>query len=165
MVKITYTKPRVYTPDETLENFPLSRDTIQHRWVLICSYNCIVCTLFGDVCPLWVGEGVGALTNPLFHTGGDGGTTRTVERREPTQPRGGGMRKDSLCADDRVYTVYVHVHVHVCAVFSPGPFSIAAPMPSIALFLWCGHKLRPNHAHPLGLHFILGRTLVCDYKG
>ena len=41
------------------------------------------------------------------------------------------------------------------------------PMPSIALFLWygnqndwCDHKLRPNHAHPLGLHFILGRTLI-----
>ena len=131
MVKITYTKPRVhvYTIDETLEYFPLSRDTVHHRWLLIytCSYNCTCtyCTFFGDVCPLWVGEGVGALTNPLFHTGGDGGTTRTVERREPTQPRGGGMRKDSLCADDRVYTVYVHVHV--CAVFSPGPFSIAAP--------------------------------------
>ena len=39
-------------------------------------------------------------------------------------------------------------------------------MPSIAMFLWCGnqndwcgHKLRPNHAHPLCLKFFLGRTL------
>ena len=67
------------------------------------------------MCPLWVGEGVGALTNPLFHTGGGGGTTRTVERREPTQPGGGDVRKDSLCAGDRVYTC-THVCVYVCVI-------------------------------------------------
>ena len=35
----------------------------------------------------------------------------------------------------------------------------AAPHAFNSLFLWCGHKLCPNHAHPLGLKFILGRFL------
>ena len=42
------------------------------------------------MCPLWVGEGVLSLSYPLLHPGGDGGSTRTVERRKPTQPRGEG---------------------------------------------------------------------------
>ena len=40
-------------------------------------------------------------------------------------------------------------------------------MPSIPMFLWCGiknvwcgHKLRPNQAHPLCLKYFLGRTLM-----
>ena len=52
------------------------------------------------------------------------------------------------------------------SVFSPGPFSIAAPMLSIALFLWHsnqndwrGHELCPNHTQLLGLEFILERAL------
>jgi hypothetical protein len=39
----------------------------------------------------------------------------------------------------------------------PGPFH-PPPMPSVSIFIWrgyqndwCGHKLRPNHAHPLYL--------------
>ena len=39
-------------------------------------------------------------------------------------------------------------------------------MPSVSIFLWCGnqndccgHKLRPDHAHPLCLKFGRGRTL------
>ena len=46
--------------------------------------------------PLWVREGIGTLTDPLLHAGRDGGTTRAVERREPTQPGGwrvGGERE------------------------------------------------------------------------
>ena len=49
------------------------------------------------MCPLWVGEGVGALTDPFLHSGGDGGTTRAVERREPTQPARERGEKDIMC--------------------------------------------------------------------
>ena len=51
-------------------------------------------------------------------------------------------------------------------VFSPGPFNRAAPYAFFTRFpllwewiLWCGHRLRPNHAHPLCLNLLLGRTL------
>ena len=33
-----------------------------------------------------------------------------------------------------------------------------APIPSTALFLWCGHRLRPSHTHLLGLK--MGRILI-----
>ena len=52
----------------------------------------------------------------------------------------------------------------------PRPFQQSGPpMPSLSIFLWCnnlnewcGHKLRPNHAHPLRLKFFLGRTLLFE---
>ena len=46
----------------------------------------------------------------------------------------------------------------ISTVFSPGPFSRVSPISSTLSFLWCiipnvwcGHNLRPNHAHPLCL--------------
>jgi hypothetical protein len=115
----------------------------QHVHVLCAVYTCIVTTIssvsertplvgkvsgthncdstfFWDVSPLWVGEGVGALTNPLLHPGGDRGTTRAVERREPTQPgregrwEGAGGRYERLsgivCGKEKNATC-THVHV------------------------------------------------------
>ena len=62
------------------------------------------------------------------------------------------------------YTAYIVIY---CTVFSPGPFSIAVPVPPIDIFLdvatkhyWCGHKPHPGHAHPLCLKIFLGRTLL-----
>ena len=46
-------------------------------------------TFFGDVGPLWSGEGVLSLSDPLLHAGGDGGSPRAVEWRKPTEPGGG----------------------------------------------------------------------------
>ena len=58
----------------------------------------------------------------------------------------------------------ISARVSYCPVYSTGPFSICLPYP---YFFWCGNqndwcglKLCPNHAHPLGLRFILGRTLL-----
>ena len=45
-------------------------------------------TFFGDVGPLWSGEGVLSLSDPLLHAGGDGGSPRAVEWRKPTEPGG-----------------------------------------------------------------------------
>jgi hypothetical protein len=45
--------------------------------------------------------------------------------------------------------LYIESGRHV--LVSPGPLAKRPPMP----IFWCGHKLRPDHAHPLGriLHF------------
>ena len=51
-------------------------------------------TFFGDVGPLWSGEGVLSLSDPLLHAGGDGGSPRAVEWRKPTEPGRSGRRRE-----------------------------------------------------------------------
>ena len=41
----------------------------------------------------------------------------------------------------------------------PMPFSLDS-LCCANKILWCGHRLRPNHAHPLCLNLLLGRTLT-----
>ena len=85
------------------------------------------------MCPLWVGEGVLSLSYPLLHPGGDGGSTRTVERRKPTQPRGGGGGGGEIIDNGHAYEgaliritppvhttymyMYIHVHVYTCTYY------------------------------------------------
>ena len=69
----------------------------------------------------------------------------------------GGYQYSSVC---------LGIHIVYDVSVLPRPFQHSGPHAFHSLFLWCGnqnewcgHKLRPNHAHPLGLHSILGRTL------
>ena len=50
-------------------------------------------TFFGDIGPLWSGEGVLSLSDPLLHARGDGGFPRAVEWRKPAEPGGSGRRR------------------------------------------------------------------------
>ena len=55
-------------------------------------YFATMATFFGDIGPLWSGEGVLSLSDPLLHAGGDGGSPCAVEWRKPAEPGGSGRR-------------------------------------------------------------------------
>ena len=59
----------------------------------------------------------------------------------------------------------VQCSMYYTSVFSPGPFSRVPPYAFHTSFplmyhpkCWCGHKLRPNHAHPLCLNLKPGEN-------
>ena len=68
-------------------------------------------TFFGDVGPLWSGEGVLSLLDPLLHARGDGGSPCAVEWRKPTEPGGSGRRRER--ERDEVGDVLEEIYEHI----------------------------------------------------